>query len=320
MNWQEAYAGVRVLVLGGGGFVGAWVAAALERAGAQVTVPARDVPRAQAALARRGARCPVRACDLARPGELAALLASLRPAVVFNLAGYGVDPSERDPELAQRLNAGLVAELAEAFQPDPRWCGQAVVHAGSALEFGTQSGDLSAPWACRPTTLYGRTKLAGSVQLREISQRRGLKAFTARLFTVYGPGEHEGRLVPTLLAAARGSEPIPLTEGQQLRDFTYVGDVAQGLLRAAATDEPFPERAFNLATGRLTSVREFVGHAARVFGIASERLRFGALPTRAEEMAHEPVAIALLEQRLDWRPATAISQGLAETLACERRG
>jgi nucleoside-diphosphate-sugar epimerase len=315
----KQFESVRVLVLGGSGFIGRWVARELDAHGARVVVAARDVERTRALLRELGARCEVRSYDLSRAGEVAALLAVLRPTIVFNLAGYGVDPSERDEQLAQRLNGDLVAEIAAEMHTDTGWRGQAVVHAGSALEYGTTPGDFADPWRCSPTTLYGRTKLDGSRRLAEIAGQRGLRAVTARLFTVYGPGEHSTRLVPTLLEAARTSEPIPLTEGKQRRDFTYVADVARGLLLIGASPGPYPERALNLATGRLESVRRFVEAAAHRFGIASERLRFGELPTRAEEMAHDPVSLELLERGVGWRPPMTIEQGLAETLAFSRR-
>jgi UDP-glucose 4-epimerase len=294
------------------------VAATLAHVGADVTVSARHPEAARSALARHGVRCEVRAFDLAHAGEAARLLQALRPSVVFNLAGYGVDPSERDEALAVRLNCELVAELAEQVQPASGWRGQTLVHAGSALEFGEQRGDFADPWSCAPTTLYGRTKLAGSAALRDITRRRGVRAVTARLFTVYGPGEHPSRLLPTLMAASKTEAAIPLTAGLQQRDFTYVGDVAHGLLRLGALHEAVGERALNLATGRLTTVREFASEAARVLAIAPERLRFGELPTRTEEMSHSPVSISALEKALAWKPSTAIREGLHEALAFER--
>ena len=319
MRAFDAYRDAEVLVLGGGGFIGTWVAAALVHAGARVTVSARSREAALAALARHGVHCEVRAFDLAHPGEAARLVAALRPAIVFNLAGYGVDPSERDEELAARLNAGLVADLAENVQVKSGWRGQALVHTGSALEFGQQGGDFSDPWLCQPTTLYGRTKLAGSEALRTISLRRGVRAISARLFTVYGAGEHAGRLLPTLLRARSSAEPIPLTAGLQLRDFTYVGDVVHGLLRLGALHDALPSRALNLATGSLSTVREFVETSADALAIDRGRLQFGALPTRMEEMSHAPVSVRALEAAVGWKPGVSIRQGLLETLAFERR-
>jgi len=318
MNALGGYRGVDALVLGGGGFIGTWVAATLAQAGAKVTVSARDLETAHAALARHGAHCEVRAFDLAQAGAAARLLAQLRPAIVFNLAGYGVDPSERDESLAMRLNTELVGELAESVRPRDDWRGQALVHAGSALEFGEHDGDFADAWTCRPTTLYGRTKLAGSEALRDASRRRGIRALTARLFTVYGPGEHPGRLLPTLLRARASGDPIPLTAGSQRRDFTYAADVAHGLLRLGALHDTVAERALNLATGQLTSVREFIETAADELGLARARLRFGALPTRVEEMSHAPISVFALQSAVGWKPEFTIRQGLRAALAFER--
>jgi nucleoside-diphosphate-sugar epimerase len=146
----------------------------------------------------------------------------------------------------------------------------------------------------------------------ECAARTGVHATVARLFTVYGPGEHRGRLLPSLLEAATGDGPVPLTAGTQQRDFTWVGDVVEGLLRLGALGGE-PPGLVNLATGRLVTVREFVERAAAVLRIAPERLRFGALPTRPEEMAHDDVSVARLERLTGWRPATSIEEGVRRT-------
>lgn len=319
MRKLDVYRDRRVLVLGGGGFIGRWVAAKLHACGADVAVGARDALAATKLLRQHGVACDVRSADLARAGEATRLIHVFRPQIVFNLAGYGVDRGERDDELATRLNTELVGELARAVESDALWPGQALVHAGSALEFGEAHGDLADPWRCAPTTAYGRTKLAGSELLRDISRERGLRAVTARLFTVFGPGEHAGRLLPSLLEAAKTSGPLPLTAGAQQRDFTYVEDVAEGLLRVGAVTDPIAPRALNLATGRLASVREFVEIAAHLAGLARSRLEFGALPARPEEMAHGPVSITELVALCAWAPRTTIADGVRRTLAFHQR-
>jgi nucleoside-diphosphate-sugar epimerase len=311
-----AYRGLPVLVLGAAGFIGRWVARALTDAGAELTLAVRAGEDGDAVFRAWGARGRVSTVDLADASTVAALVARARPAAVFNLAGYGVRPTERDADLAQRLNADLPALLARAAADAaaPGWRGQRVIHVGSALEYGTATGDLSEGTVPLPTTLYGRTKLEGTRRLAVESAALGVRAVTARLFTVYGAGEHEGRLLPTLIAAARTTGPIPLTAGTQQRDFTSVEDVADGLLRLGAL-EAGALGAVNLATGRLTTVRAFVETAARVLGIAPGRLRFGELPTRPEEMAHDPVSLAKLRDLLGWAPATAIADGVARAAA-----
>lgn len=312
---RTAYSGTTVLVLGASGFVGRWIARELARLGAHVVAGARDADAARDALRSVGARARLEVVDVAHAGLLASLLQRTRPAVVFNAIGYGVDRGERDADTAQRVNAELPGELAEAVA-DAResaragaWRGAALVHVGSALEYGEIGGDLNEESVPDATTLYGRTKLAGTRRLAEVAARRSLPALTARLFTVYGPGEHKGRLLPTLLAARGGQEDLPLTAGEQRRDFTWIGDVAAGLARLGARPCE-PGWVVNLATGGLTSVREFVEAAAIELGIAPGRLRFGALPTRAEEMQHEPVDVGRLRASLGWTPATPVPAGV----------
>jgi nucleoside-diphosphate-sugar epimerase len=308
------YAGVRAVVLGASGFVGSCVAAALAATGADVVPVARDRASAERVLRARGVGAEVVACDLCGPGA-EDLIASLRPAIVFNLAGYGVDPGERDAEVARRVNVEVVETVCRAVARGRTggWSGAAVVHVGTAAEYGAAGGVLAEDTEPRPTGFYGRTKLEGTRRLAAACEALGLRGVTARLFTVFGPGEHAGRLLPSLLAAARSGEPLPLTSGAQRRDFTYVGDVADGVLRLGLAPALGPGELVNLATGRLLSVRHFARVAASVLGIPESHLLFGALPTRADEMAHEGVSVARIRGLLSWVPQTSVEEGVRAT-------
>ncbi len=314
-----------VLVTGADGFIGRWVARALSGAGARVTACVVDARAAADVLERWSVEADVLEADLVAPGVAESVLAETRPSVVFNLAGYGVGRDERDPERARAVNVELVDSLARATarQTGIGWGGTRFVHVGSALEYGTVGGDLAEDGLHHPTTLYGKTKLAGTEALAKAARETALPALTARLFMVYGPGERPGRLFPTLFDGARSGEEVPLSEGLQRRDFTYVEDVAEGLVRLACvpagTSEPGD--VCNLATGRLTSIREFATIAARVLGIPDERLRFGEVAVRAEEMEHAEVSVKRLEEWTGWRPAHDPESGLraATTFLSESR-
>lgn len=299
-----SYRGVRALVLGASGFLGRWIARLLSEEGADLFVAARDeeaLAAAQRALGFGGRADTVDATD---PASVQRLLDVVRPAITFNAVGYGVDRSERSDEPALRINADFVEDLGRRLISRQRgeWTGQTLVHVGSALEYGEIGGDMNEASVCRPTTLYGRTKLAGTERLRALAEREGLRCVTARLFTLYGPGEHPGRLLPTLLQAARGEEPLDFTAGSQRRDFTYVEEAARALLALGVADGVRPGEVVNVATGRLYSVRAFIEAAMSVLEIPSERVRFGALPTRPEEMAHDDVTVERLRSLIGWTP------------------
>lgn len=310
----SSYRGLRAVVTGATGFIGRWVARRLTAAGADLILIVRDAEAARDVFDTWEIRGETRVVDLADPAAAADMVASCAPHVIFNLAGYGVDRSERDPDLAERMNTRLPTVLADAIATRPTdWPGQRIVHAGSALEYGEQPGDLSEDGPVAATTLYGRTKLGGTRGLAEAAEAHGLAACTARLFTIYGSGEHDGRLLPTLLAARATETPVPLSEGLQKRDFTAVGDVVEGLLRLGLAPE-VPGRVVNVATGVLTTVRAFVETAASVLGISADRLDFGAVPVRAEEMEHEPVSVSRLQETLGWKPTTSIVDGVRAAL------
>jgi UDP-glucose 4-epimerase len=312
--WLDRYCGVRVAVLGASGFIGRWVARRLTDAGADLLLIVRS-PQASAETFRAvGVRGTIVNLDLRDGQRLERLFERVRPSITFNLAGYGVDPSERDDREAERTNRDLVVALCQAVAAvrDPRWSGAHIVHTGSALEYGVANGMLAEDTWPMPTTVYGRSKLEGTRALAEGCATMGLRGVTARLFNVYGPGEHRGRLLPTLLEAARNGTAVDLTAGQQRRDFTYVDDVADGLLRLGVADPP-PGSVVNLATGHLTSVKEFVLAAARLLAIPSEHLRFAALPMRVSEMTHENVSIDCLTRLLAWHPGTTIEEGIIRT-------
>ena len=266
-------------MLGATGFIGRWVARLLSELEADLHVAVRDAGRMRELGREYAIRAAPHEVDLTRDGDLRALIQAVRPQVTFNLAGYGVNRAERDRELAYRINDRMLGDLAGALaeqRPEAGWPGLRLVHVGSALEYGESRGDLSESSTPRPTTLYGKSKLAGTERLVRAAGEHSLAAVTARLFSVYGPGEHSGRLLPSLFEAARTGEPLSLTPGLQRRDFAYVEDVARGLL-ALALSQARAGEVVNLATGTLERVRDFALVAARVLRIPEERLHFGAV-------------------------------------------
>ncbi len=305
------------LVLGATGFIGRWVVRELLGRGTPVVGVIRSPRRCRDVFGGWPTTPEFVTVDLGRAGSGRDVIGDLRPSVVFNLAGYGVDREERDERLAERLNAELVRELADACAPSGAATGTRLIHAGSALEYGTAGGLLSEQTTPEPTTLYGRTKLAGTLAITDAARKSGLKGVTARLFTVFGDGEHPGRLFPSLVDAAETGAAVSLTDGEQRRDFAWAGDVASLLVDLSAA--PFsPGEIVNLATGRMHSVAAFIRACAAQLRLTNEQLHFGALPTRAEEMQHEGVAVERLQELVgytaDGNLAAAVTNALRSRL------
>lgn len=305
----DAYRDVPVLVTGATGFIGRAVTALLASCGADLSLAVR---RTRSAAERFGRlERPPRIVELPDldDASIARVLGETAPAIVFNLAGYGISRDERDADIARLVNAELPVTLGRAVGAldAGSWTGARLVHTGSALEYGEAKGDLGEETPPRPTTLYGRTKLAGTEGLATLD----IPTWTARLFTVYGPGEHRGRLLPALLECAATGRPLPVTSGSQRRDFTFVEEVAEGMLRLGLVGGG--RGSVNLATGTLRTVREFIETAVIVLGIDPRLIRWGEVPTRPEEMSHDPVAIRRLASLVHWRPTVPIREGISRT-------
>jgi len=309
--------GRRALVLGASGFLGRWVVRALRERGAHVLAQVRDPARLPAWF---GAGAERLVADLAAPKSGTELLRRAEPELVFNLLGYGVAKDERDPLLHQRLNALLVLELLFALRKSGSWSGPRLVHVGSALEYG-EARTLDEATSPRPSEPYGKAKSLATAAIADL--RAQVPSVVARAFTVFGPGERPGRLIPTLVAARGTAERIPLSSGHQKRDFVYVEDAARALVELAELPAetlqsgryPFDAPCLNLASGALTPVRELVLALADELGIARARLGFGDLPPLLAEMHHPPVPVERLQAALGWTPSRDPREGLRRLAA-----
>jgi len=286
------YSGTTVAVVGASGFIGRWVARKLAEEGARV--------------------CAIGRADTERLDDIYRLQ---KPSITFNLAGYGIDPREHDTAAADFVNAcvpRILAEKAAAWR-NPAWPGQHFVHVGSGAEYGDAGGDLREDGPTHPGTLYARTKWRGTMAVADAAKTSGLRAAIARLFTVYGPGERAGRLLPSLLETVRSGRPLDLSSGTQRRDFTYVEDAAEGLLKLGLV-RGAPCGIVNLATGKLTTVRTFVETAAGILRMPPESLKFGAIPANVHEMRHDSITLDRLIKLVRWIPPTTIAEGVRKTV------
>jgi len=295
----------RILVTGACGFVGRHVVELGRRIGATLHAFDASTGDLDGPVCWQG--------DITDQGRVREVVQQVQPRGIIHLAAAGVAYGSGNlPELL-RVNCGGLAVLLEAAaEVEPR---PAVVCAGSGFEYAPKDGPLSEDDPVEPNSAYGVSKAAATMVARFYATR--LPITILRLFSIYGPGEREPRLVPYVIQRAKQGLPIELTPGEQLRDYTYVGDVAEAFFRVLAQAEKHSGiRLYNVSSGVVVTLRQLVEalvERLRLRGLDPEP-RFGARPYRADEIMHYAADAGRWIAAFGWSPRTSLRVGLERML------
>jgi UDP-glucose 4-epimerase len=297
---------MKVVVTGGAGFIGSHVAEALIGAGHSVAV-IDNLSTGRRENVPEG--CPLSEMDLRDPA-LAGELARRAPEAVFHFAAQidvrrsladPIGDAEDNVIATLRLLQATVASGARRF---------VFASSGGAI-YGEASAPQDEQHRESPLSPYGVAKLAVDKYLEVYRRQRGLRAVSLRLSNVYGPRQSaagEAGVVAVFARRLAGGQPLRVHgDGLQTRDFVAVRDVAALAPELLARDV---EGTFNLGTGIETSVRDL---AARMCALAGRGV-IDAAPAVPGEQRRSVLDAGKAGRELGWRPATALDDGLRDTL------
>lgn len=304
----------RVLVTGGAGFIGSHVCEAYRDDGWEV-VALDDLSSGRRSNVPDGVELVE--MDL-RDDALGDLVAG-RSFDVVNHHGAQIDVrrSVEDPRFDASVNVdGLLNLLEGCVRADVR----RVVFASSG---GVVYGEPEAVPAGeehpkRPVSPYGVAKLAAEHYLHCFRHLHGLEAVSLRYANVYGPRQDphgEAGVIAIFAGRLLAGEPLTIYgDGTQTRDYAFAGDVARANVMMTDAELPEPagpdDIAFNVGTGRETSVNELADVMERVAGASPGRVHE---PARPGELARSALDPSRLEGR-GWRPRVGLAEGLARTV------
>jgi nucleoside-diphosphate-sugar epimerase len=294
---------MKIVLTGAGGFVGRACIPALRDAGFEVHQFGRS--RTDAA----GQNGYSHAVDLFDHERVTALIAAIRPSHLLHLA-WVTQPGTywTSPENLRWVSASLHLVLEFA-----RWGGRRVAIAGSCAEYDWRSGgafnEYQSPIA--PATLYGTSKDALRRIVGHYCGQNGISFAWARLFFLYGPGEHPSKLIASLIRAGLAAQSVPCSAGLQQRDFMYVNDAACALAALLTGDV---QGSVNVGTGSAVAVREIIRLVEDLLGrpgIAN----VGALPNSPDEPALVVADPRRLASEVGYRPRVELRAGLEQSIA-----
>lgn len=302
---------MRILVTGGAGFIGSHVVDECIAAGHDVAVVDNFWQHGGGRRANVNPKAKLHEIDI-RDKAVDQVIRAFRPDVVsHHAAQHSVAISTADPDYDADVNIrGLINILETCAAGGVK----KVVFASSAATYGTpQYLPINETHPQLPESPYGITKMAAEHYLRYYAASKGLAYTALRYGNVYGPRQDpngEAGVIAIFTGRIIRGESIRVDwDGEQRKDYVFVGDVARANLIALTQGN---DDAFNIGTGIGTSVNAL--HSAIVSAVGRD-VEVVHAPKRAGDVRTCVFAIDKARERLGWEPATALADGIAKTAA-----
>jgi UDP-N-acetylglucosamine/UDP-N-acetyl-alpha-D-glucosaminouronate 4-epimerase len=304
------------LVTGGAGFIGSHLAEELERRGERVRVADSLITGHRRNLAH------LRTVEFVE-GDLADLSIARAAVegvdfVLHQAAIPSVPRSVSDPITSNRANVDATLNVLVGARDAGV---KRVVYAGSSSAYGdTPTLPKREDMPTNPLSPYALQKLVGEQYLQLFTRLYGLETVSIRYFNVFGPRQdpsspYSGVISLFATRLLSGRAPTIQGDGEQTRDFTYVANVVDGVLKACAAPAVSGE-VINVATGGRISLNELFRALKDLTGAAVEPIY---AETRAGDVRDSQADIDKARRLLGYEPTVTLEQGLEKTVAWFRK-
>jgi UDP-glucose 4-epimerase len=300
------------LVTGGAGFIGSHLVEGLTAAGHRVRVLDNLSTGLWDNLQGARSALEVIAGDVADLTLVEKAMPGVQ--VVYHLAALASVKLSLEKPLAthQVCATGTLNVLDAARRAGVR----RVVYAASASAYGIPAGPVQTERdPVEPLSPYAAAKLAGELYLQSFAAAFGLETVRLRFFNIFGPRQradspYSGVIALFSAALNEGRTPTIFGDGKQTRDFTYVTDVVQALMRAASVPG-ISGRVYNIGTGRTTNLLELITALNKLL---SKNIVPQHKEARAGDIRDSCADITLARRELGYEPRVSLEEGLAHTL------
>jgi len=307
---------LRVLVTGGAGFIGSNLCEMLLNSGHAVTCLDNMDPYYDSAIKRENLRLSESSPnfrfvqgDVLDPDAVDEALSTGpgdEPITVVHLAGLaGVRPSIERPDTYMRVNAeGTVNVLERARRKS---VSHFVMGSTSAVYGATATVPFKedAPLPAQES-IYGASKRAAELACATYQIRYGMAVTVLRFFTVYGPRQRPDMAIHKFARMMLEETPIPVFgDGESARDYTYVGDIVDGIGKAINTPDGY--RTFNLGSDRPVKLNRLVQTIADAVGV---RPIIDRMPDQPGDVPITWADVSAAGAALGYRPSTDLETGI----------
>jgi UDP-glucose 4-epimerase len=186
-----------------------------------------------------------------------------------------------------------------------------VILLGSCEEYSQKTTPFDTALATDPSSPYGASKAAATAYARMFSNSFRLPTVVLRPSVVYGPGQPDRMLISQVMKALSENRTVDVSGGAQTRDFIYVEDVVNAIVRSLIVPG-IEGDVWNIGSGEIVAVRDCLQHIERITG-RSGLIVYGKRPYSENEIFHYEPKVKGTYAAFDWKPSVTLEEGLRKT-------
>ena len=290
-----------ILIAGGTGFIGFHLAKKCLSLNWSVTSLSTSKPSKK----RKLKKVKYKLCDISNKNKLLKIIKPNYDYVV-NLAGY-VDHTHKVKTMkshyigCKNLTSIFLNSKINKF-----------VQIGSCIEYGkVRSPQYENNKNKKTFSIYGNAKLLSTKLSQNLYKKFNFPVTILRLYLVYGPSQDANRVVPITILNAIKNKKFDCSNGLQLRDFTYIDDVIEAIIKTLKNRESSGQ-IINIGQGKPVSIKRVINKICELLN--SGKPQFGKIDLRKDEIMKLYPNILKAKKILNWKPRISLENGLKKTI------
>jgi UDP-glucose 4-epimerase len=296
----------RVAVTGSTGFIGMHLLRGLHAAGAEIVA----IAGADKHIERwDGLAFPVEQVIVDDKCNLGDAIRRAKPEYLIHLSAF-VSTERSLHALEETLRQNLLPTISVLTAAAEVQVGR-VVLMGSCEEYSQKTSPFDTALATDPSSPYGASKAAGTAYARMFTNSFGLSTVVLRPSVVYGPGQGERMLISQVMKALAKNRRVEVTRGEQTRDFIYVEDTVQAIIRSLTVPSAEGD-VWNVGSGEIVTVRDCLERIERITG-RTGLIEYGKRAYSENEIFQYEPKVQGTYAAFNWKPSVTLDQGLQQT-------
>ena len=300
------YKGMKILIIGGTGFIGFNLIKKLKNLKFSITSISLSYPKKNNLIL--GVKYVK--LDITNENEIKKINGNFD--IVVNAGGYGgLDGNFRDTNKMYQNQIKGLKNVASFFLKKKI---KKFIQVGSSLEYGSVSGiQTEKSYPKNPITIYGKSKLYSTNYLKFLNKVYNFPVVVLRLYQVYGPNQKNNRLIPYIIDSIIKNKKIFTTKGDQIRDFCYIDDVTEAIIKCFNSKKSIGE-IINIGYGRGYQIKDILKKIFKFFPKYKVKRKVKINLSSKKQVKKLVPSIKKAKKILRWSPKISFNEGIKKTI------